>query len=107
MGRVDSKFAKRRAESEKSRHTFHVNDAVMEKLRDAVYYIQQHPTEFKGINDFYGTVPTLSTIAEKAMLDLILALEKKRGKAFPKRPQDEGVHFGRPRDRRLESGKSR
>jgi hypothetical protein len=66
------------------------------KLRDVVYYIQKNPKQFL---DFANcrTLPTLSTLAEMAIVDLITGMEGARGRAFPKRPKDEGVHFGRPR----------
>jgi hypothetical protein len=80
-------------DEQKTRHTFHFHTQTLEKLRDAVRYIQKHPGEFDGPKEL---IDNLSRFAETAVIEKIIALEDERGKAFPRRRKNQSVHFGRP-----------
>ncbi len=81
-------------QTDKIRHTFHIHEPVLEKLRDVVLYIQKHKDEFSA--EDLDLVDNLSRFTETAVMEKIMALEEKRGKEFPTRRKGQEVHFGRP-----------
>ena len=79
----------------KVRHTFHLHQEVLDKLRDVITYIQAHPQEYAA--DERELLGNLSRFAVTAVIEKILALETNRKKDFPRRRKGQSVHFGRPR----------
>lgn len=81
------------ADKDKVRHTFHIHEAVMDKLRDAVKAIQDHPERYPDVD--LEQYDNLSRFAQTAIIAEIETLEQ-QFKAFPRRRKNERVHFGRP-----------